>query len=114
MQLNPKAVAKAKRLIDEGHYRINTPWRDIQPSEAAARRFLEKHGAAALSEWYLAIDPAAPEDSLAHYLLPFGDFRAIHRSGVVVAKQRAAQSGDYVIEQAADDLLHLFDRLTAC
>jgi len=114
MQMNPVGIAHAKSLIDQGQYRINTPWRDVQPSNAAARKFLEQHGAADYATWYLAIDPAQPENSAERYLLPYGDFKSIHRSGIVVARDRADREGATEVRQAVEDILDLFDRLTAC
>lgn len=114
MQLNPEAVEKAKTLIDEGQFRINTPWRQVQPSGEAENRFAEKNGWQAYGQWYLAINPDAPEGSKEHYLLPFGDFNSVHRSGLIAAKQQAEKAQNSDIQQAADDLLFIFDRLTAC
>lgn len=114
MKLNPVGIAHAKSLIDQGQYRLNTPWRTIQPSEAAARKFLDQHGAADYARWYLAVDPAQPADSPEHYLLPLGDFKSIHRSGVVAARDRADREGAVELRQAVEDILDLFDRLNAC
>jgi hypothetical protein len=112
IQVNQEAVEKAKQLIDEGKFRINTPWRDVQPSPIALNRYLSQHGENAYSQWFLAIDPDAAEAE--RYTLPFGDFNSVHRSGVMAAKQRAEQHHAPDVEAAADELLDLFDRLNAC
>jgi creatinine amidohydrolase/Fe(II)-dependent formamide hydrolase-like protein len=114
MKVNNEALEKAKQLIDEGKFRINTPWRDAQPSEKAENRYIDQHGLKEYSAWYLALDPAAGEDSKDHYKFPFGDFNAVHRTGLVAAKQRAAQNHEEGVVAAADELLDLFDRLNAC
>lgn len=114
MQVNYEAIENAKRLIDEGKFRINTPWREVQPSEVAQNRYLDQHGWDAYSQWFLAVDTSAPQDSKDRYKFPVGDFNAVHRSGLVAAKQRAAQNQDADLEAAADELLDIFDRLNAC
>ncbi len=114
MQLNAEAVKKANALIDEGKFRISTPWRQVQPSSEAETKYAEKNGWQAYGQWYLAINPDAPEGSKERYLLPFGDFNSIHRSGLMAARQEAEKAHNSEIEQAADDLLFIFDRLNAC
>jgi hypothetical protein len=114
MKLNPIALEKAKTLLDEGKFRISTPWKQVQPSAQAQSAYLEQHGLVAYQQWYLAINPDAPEGSPERYQLPFGDFNSLHRSGLVAARQRAEQSQSEDIQTAVDDLLFVFDRLTAC
>ena len=114
MIVNHEALAKAKQLIDEGSFRINTPWRDAQPTNTAEDRYIEKHGWDEFGQWYLGVDPDAAADTKARYKFPFGDFNAVHRTGLVVVKQRAAQNHEPDVEAAADELLDLFDRLNAC
>jgi hypothetical protein len=114
MIVNHEALEKAKQLIDEGNFRINTPWRDAQPTNTAEDRYIEKHGLQEFGQWYLAVDPDTQADTKAYYKFPFGDFNAVHRTGLVAAKQRAAQNRETAVEAAADELLDLFDRLNAC
>ncbi|MEO8610088.1 MAG: hypothetical protein ABI690_19495 [Chloroflexota bacterium] len=114
MIVNHEALAKAKQLIDQGNFRINTPWRDAQPTNTAEDRYIEKHGWDKFGQWYLGVDPDIQADTKARYKFPFGDFNAVHRTGLVVAKQRAAQNRETDVEAAADELLDLFDRLNAC
>jgi len=42
-----------------------------------------------------------------------GDFRKVHRDGLIAAKQRAAQNDYTDIEQAADELLEMIDKREA-
>ncbi len=114
MEVNYQAVEKAKQLIDEGMYRINIPWRDVQPSENAGQKYLDQNGLDAYGQWFLAIDPNVSETSPERYLFPYGDFKAVQRTGIIAAKQNAVQSQDADLEAAADEILDLFDRLNAC
>lgn len=114
MVVNHEALEKAKQLIDEGKFRINTPWRDARPSNTAEDRYIARHGWEEYGQWFLAVDPDAQGDQKERYQFPFGDFNAVHRTGLVIAKQRAAQNHNAEVEAAADALLDLFDRLNAC
>lgn len=114
MQLNPTALEHAKHLIDEGMFRINTPWREAQPSPTAEDRYLANNGADAYASWYLAINPQAPEGSKERYLFPLGDFKSVHRSGIMAAKNSAEKAHQTDVAAAADEILDLFDRLNAC
>src|SRR5215813_6864641 len=111
MQVNHEAVQRAKSLIDEGKFRISTPWRAVQPSSTAEDCYIDQNGWEAFGQWYLAVDLNTEENTKEHYQFAFGDFNAIHRSGLIAAKQRAAQQGYGEIEAVADELLDLFDRL---
>jgi hypothetical protein len=112
LKANPSGVAHAKQLIDEGKWALNTQWSANQPSLEAQQNYLTRHGEEALSQWFLAVDTAANGGST--YQFPIGDFRKVHRSGVVAARRYAEQNqlGDLV--EAADEILDLFDRINAC
>ena len=114
MIVNTDGIAYAKQLLEQGMYRLSTPWRTVQPSETAARKFWEQQGAADYARWHLALDPAQPEGSPERYLLPLGDFKSIHRSGIVAARDRAEREGAADVRQAVEDILDLFDRMNAC
>jgi hypothetical protein len=108
-QVNKDGVAKARELIDAGKFDDTTEWSDAAPSTAEENDFIEKHGYRAFGLWHLALDPEASEDTKAHYKFPYGDFRKVYRTGLIAAKQRAAQNGHDAIEKAADDLLQRLD-----
>jgi hypothetical protein len=114
MNVNHDALEKAKQLIDEGSFRINTPWRDAQPTNTAEDRYIAQNGWKAYGQWFLAVDPNVSAESKEHYKFPYGDFNAVHRTGLIAAKQRAAQNHNTDVEAAADEILDLFDRLNAC
>ncbi len=109
MIVNPSGVEKAHFLIEHGTYTIGTDWSEVQPSAEAENDFLEGHDWPEYGQWYLGLDPGESHDTKAHYHFPFGDFERVHRSGLVAAKQRAAQYDHDEIVAAADDLLELID-----
>ena len=82
---------------------------EANPGTDEENAFLERHSYADYGDWHLGVDEAAGEETKERYSFPFGDFRHVHRSGLVAAKQRAAQNGYRDIEQAADELLTYLD-----
>lgn len=112
--LNRRALDNAKRLLDNGDFMINTVWATSAPTPDEETRYIEQHGWDAFSEWYLGIDTDEPAESRAHYILPYGNFRKLHRSGVIAAKRQAAQNRYDDIVEGADELLDLLDRMNAC
>lgn len=114
LKVNQQALDYAKHLIDEGEYAINTVWSTNEPSPDQENRYLDAHGWGDYANWYLAVDSDDSTDTKEHYKFPYGDFKRVHRSGVIAAKRRAAQNDDAEVVRAADELLDLFDRLNAC
>ncbi len=114
IKVNPAGVEFAEQRIGEGDYRISTVWRQAQPSPTAAARFLDENGIDEYARWHLAVETDEPRTSPAHYTFPIGDFRSVHRSGLIAAQQDAAKHGYEDVEEAANELIFFFDRISAC
>ncbi|MEO8609883.1 MAG: hypothetical protein ABI690_18465 [Chloroflexota bacterium] len=109
MKLNQTAVTHAKQLIKDGKYVVHSEWSEAQPSADAENKLLENNDWSDYSAWHLGVDAKEDKDTKGHYGFPFGDFKKVHRSGVIAAKQRAAQNGYDEIEKAADGLLEMIN-----
>jgi hypothetical protein len=109
VKLNKQAFEQAKHLIREGKYVTDTDWSEAKPSEQDESKYLDKHGWTDYGKWFLAVDPDENDETKEHHKFPYGDFKKVHRRGVIAAKQRAAQNDYTEIEKAADDLLQLID-----
>ena len=107
--VNERAVAKAKRLIDAHQYVLESVWGDVQPSADDENAYLESHSWDEYGEWYLGLTEGAGEDTKARYGFVYGDFRRVHRSGLIAAEYRAAEWRHKEVELAAHDLLQLLD-----
>jgi hypothetical protein len=59
--------------------------------------------------WYLGINDARPKDTKGHYEFPYGDFKKVHRCGVITAESRAGQYKHFDIEKAAHHLHEMID-----
>lgn len=109
MKLNKEAFKKAKDLIEKNQYVKESEWSKAQPESKEGNDYLERHGWQEYGQWHLGIHEQESKETKSHYGFPIGDFRRVHRSGLIAAKQRAAQNHYTELEKAADELLHLLD-----
>ncbi len=107
---NPAAVRKARRMIAADQYVLESTWGEINPSADEENAFLERHGWDGYGEWHLGIDEEAGEETKERYSFPFGDFRRVHRSGIIACHYRAAEHRHKEVELAAHRLLQHLDR----
>ena len=105
VRLHAAGREHAAALIDAHQYVKDSDWSEAQPSAADENAFLESHGWDAYGAWHLAIDTDETEGTKAHYKFPYGDFRRVHRSGLIAAEQRAAEWDYDDVEDAAAALL---------
>jgi hypothetical protein len=111
--VNQRAVAHAQRLIDAGQYVLQSDWGDVQPRAADQNAFLESHSWDEYAEWHLGLTEGAAEQTKARYAFVYGDFRRVHRMGVIACHYRAAEWRHKEIEIAAHELLQYLDDRTA-
>lgn len=109
-EVNEAAVAKARSLIDARQYRVRSRWADVQPRAAEQNAFLQSHSWDEYASWHLALTEGAAEDTKRRYGFVFGDFRRLHRMGLVACYYRAAEWEHTAIQIAAHDLLLYLDR----
>jgi hypothetical protein len=103
--VNKRAVAKARDLIDTGQYRMRSRWADVQPRAAEQNAFLKAHGWREYASWHLALTDGAPNETKARYAFVFGDFRRLHRMGLIACYYRAAEWEHTEVMRAANNLL---------
>ena len=111
--VNRKAVARARRLIQGRQYVLDSDWGDDQPSASAENAYLESHSWDDYAEWHLGLTTGATDETKARYAFVYGDFRRVHRSGLIAAHYRAAEWRHKEIELAAHKLLQLLDETAA-
>ena len=109
-EVNERAVARAGRMIDARQYVLDSDWGEVQPDAYAENRYLGRHGWDEYAEWHLGLTEGANDGTKARYAFVFGDFRRIHRSGIIACHYRAAEWRHKAIELAAHDLLQHLDR----
>lgn len=111
--VNERAVAKARSLIRSRQYVLNSNWGDVQPNAAAENAFLESHSWDEYAEWHLGLTEGAADETKARYAFVYGDFRRLHRTGLIACHYRAAEWRHKEIELTAHELLQLLDRSSA-
>jgi hypothetical protein len=111
--VNERAIEKAQRLIESRQYVLNSDWGDVQPNAAAENAYLESHSWDEYGEWHLGLTEGASEESKARYAFVYGDFRRLHRTGIIACHYRAAEWRHKEIELAAHELLQWLDTRSA-
>ena len=111
--VNKRGVAKARELIDAHRYRVRSRWADVQPRAAEQNAFLKSHSWEEYASWHLAVADGAPDETKARYAFVFGDFRRLHRMGLIACYYRAAEWEHTEIMVAAHKLLLYLDKSKA-
>jgi hypothetical protein len=108
--VNSRAVEFARELIEARRYVLRSDWGERQPRAVDQNRYLKSHSWDEYGSWHLGLTEGPADDTKARYAFVFGDFRRIHRSGIIAVHFRAAEWRHKAIELAAHDLLQLLDR----
>ena len=111
--LNPTAVAHCERLIDSRQYVLDSDWGEMQPSADDQNAFLENHSWSDYAAWHLGLTDGANDETKARHAFVFGDFRRVHRTGLIACVYRASEWRHKEIELAAHDLLQQLDARSA-
>jgi len=107
--VNPAGLEHAIQLIDARQYVLDSQWGDVQPKAEQENAYLEKHSWKEYAGWFLGLTEGATEGTKGRCAFVFGDFRRIHRSGIIACHYRAAEWRHKEIELAAHDLLQRLD-----
>ena len=111
IELNQPALRHARALIREGKVVRDEPgdWSEAQPTPDEENSYIERDGWTEYAHWHMGIDKSANRETKDAYSFPFGDFRKVHRSGVIAGESRAGQFGHDEIRNALKKLLQLID-----
>ena len=112
-RVNDRGVAKARELIEARQYVLDSEWGDVQPKAGDENAYLEEHSWEEYAAWHLGLTEGANDETKARYAFVYGDFRRIHRSGLIACEYRAAEWRHKAIELVAHDLLQELDRRSA-
>jgi hypothetical protein len=111
--VNERAVERARRLIDAHQYVLSSAWGDVQPTAEDENAFLESHSWEEYAEWHLGLTDGANDQTKARYAFVYGDFRRVHRMGLIACQYRAAEWRHKEVELAAHSLLQHLDNTRA-
>ena len=107
--VNDAGVAHVRELIASRQYVLDSQWGDVQPSAADETAYLDKHGWEAYAGWFLGLTEGASEETKGRYAFVCGDFRRVHRSGLIACVYRASEWRHKAVELAAHELLQELD-----
>jgi len=111
--LNEQAVSHARRLIDGRQYVLDSDWGTVQPRAAQENAYLDAHTWEEYGAWHLGLTAGAADETKARYGFVYGDFRRVHRMGLIACMYRAAEWRHKEVELAAHDLLQHLDGVSA-
>jgi hypothetical protein len=111
--VNKRAVAHARQLIERRQYVVRSEWGEAQPNAADQDAYLASHGWEEYAAWHLGLTEGPGDETKARYAFVYGNFRRVHRSGLIACVYRAAEWDHKEIELAAHKLLQLLDKTRA-
>jgi hypothetical protein len=111
--VNERALAQARRLIDSRQYVLDSDWGEVQPKADDENTFLKGHTWDEYAAWHLGLNDEATDETKGRYAFVYGDFRRVHRTGLIACQYRAAEWRHKEIELAAHKLLQLLDKASA-
>jgi len=111
LKVNESAFAFGVQLIKQEHFIADRKgsWRQHRPSTELENEFIRQHGFGEYAKWHLAIDERYAENTKRRYKFPYGDFKNVHRCGVLAVQSRAAEYSYSEIENAAAQLRQMID-----
>jgi hypothetical protein len=110
-EVNKLAVANAERLIDARQYVLDSDWGAVQPRAGAQNAYLRNHSWDEYAAWHLGLTEGATDETKARYAFVYGDFRRVHRTGLIACVYRASEWRHKEVELAAHELLQRLDAL---
>lgn len=111
--VNRRGVAQARNLIKAKQCVLNSNWGAVQPKAVSENAFLKEHPWQDYSGWFLGLTDGAADETKARYAFVYGDFRRLHRSGLIACLYRAAEWRHKEVERAAYRLLQELDATTS-
>ena len=109
-EVNQAAFDFARELIEKRRYVLRSDWGERQPTAADQNRFLKSHAWDEYGQWHLGLTEGPGDKTKARYAFVFGDFRRIHRTGIIAVHFRAAEWRHKQVELAAHELLQILDK----
>ena len=110
--VNDEAVARCRELIDAKQYVLDSDWGEVQPNAEAQNAYLKNHSWSDYAAWHLGLTEGASDETKACYAFVFGNFRRVHRSGLIACVYRASEWRHKQVELAAHDLLQHLDSVS--
>jgi hypothetical protein len=88
---------------------LESDWGSVQPRAADENAFLESRPWEEYAEWHLGLTEGAADGTKARCAFVYGDFRRLHRMGLVACLYRAAEWRHTEVMRAAYELILYLD-----
>ncbi len=111
--VNDEAVARARARIDARQYVLDSDWGERQPRADDENRYLESHSWDDYEAWHLGLTEGTSDETKARYAFVYGDFRRVHRMGLIACHYRAAEWRPRRSNGQLAELLQLLDESSA-
>ena len=108
--VNEAGIEHARELITARRYVLRSEWGRVQPTAEDENDFLARHDWTDYASWHLGLTEGAGDGTKARCAFVYGDFRRVHRTGLIACRYRAAEWRHKEVELAAHDLLQLLDK----
>jgi hypothetical protein len=105
-------VEAVRKRIEARQYVLESDWGSSQPKASVENAFLASHSWEEYASWHLGLTEGATDETKARYAFVCGDFRRVHRTGLIACVYRAAEWRHKEVELAAHDLLQLLDEVS--
>ena len=92
---------------------LRSEWGEVQPRAEDENAYLASHSWNEYGDWHLGLTEGAADETKARHAFVYGDFRRLHRSGLIACVYRAAEWRHKEVELAAHRLLQLLDKTSA-
>lgn len=109
-EVNTAALERARALISSRQYVLESDWGEVQPRAEAQNAYLRRHSWKDYAAWHLGLTLGATDGTKARYAFVYGDFRRVHRTGLIACLYRAAEWRHKQVEAAAYEMLQELDR----
>jgi hypothetical protein len=107
--VNRAAFDHALEKIEANQYVLDSNWGDAQPTADDENEYLDRHSWDEYASWHLGLTEGANDETKARHAFVFGDFRRVHRMGLIACRFRAAEWRHKDVELAAHELLQRLD-----
>ena len=93
-------MRRARELIAARQYVLDSDWGEVQPNAEVQNSYFERHSWDEYALWHLGLTKGATEGTKARHAFVFGDFRRVHRSGLIACVYRVSQWRHKAVELA--------------
>ena len=107
IKLNIPGLEHAETMIKKGVEVEHTSnnWEAVKPTVDDELHYIEAHSLDEYGQWFLGINTDAPVENRSKYVYPFGDFKVVQESALIIVEEVAGKKHQHEIKDVAHKLL---------